>query len=75
MLWSRVEGGNIARKMITNCGGEGKERGRPNKRWLDDIREDTKEYDMTEVMAENLSMWHMMNINADPLLVLHRGGI
>ena len=74
MLWSRVEGGNITKKMITNYGGAGKEKGRPNKRWLDNIGEDMKEYDMTEVMAENLSMWHMMNINADPLLV-HRGGI
>ena len=43
----------------------------PNKRWLDKMREDMKEYNMTEEMTENRSVWHM-KIKAGPLL--HEGG-
>ena len=37
-------------------------RGRPKNRWLDNIRADMKEYNMTEEMAENQSMWHIYTI-------------
>ena len=37
------------------------------KRWLDYITEDMKEYNMTEEMAENRSVWHMQ-IKAGQLL-------
>ena len=42
------------------------------KRWKDNIGEDMKEYNMTEEMAENRSVWHMTT-KAGPLL--HRGGL
>ena len=47
-------------------------KGRPNKRWLDNIREGMKEYKMTEDMAQNRSVWHV-KIKAGPLL--HGGGL
>ena len=47
-------------------------RGRPKKRWLENIREDMKEFNVTEEMVESRSVWHM-KIKAGPLL--HRGGI
>ena len=48
-------------------------RGRPNKRLLDNIREDMKEYKMTEdIAAQNRSVWHV-KIKAGPLQ--HGGGI
>ena len=34
-------------------------RRRPKKKWLDKIKEDTKEYNMIEEMAENRSVCHM----------------
>ena len=46
-------------------------RGRPKKRWLDNIRDDMKEYKMTEDAAHN-RVWNMMTKDG-PLL--HEGGI
>ena len=46
-------------------------KGRPKKRWLDNISEDMKEYKMTEDMAQNRSVWHV-KIKAGSLL--HGGG-
>ena len=43
-----------------------------NKRWLDNIREDMKKYNITKDMAENRSAWHMKS-KADT--ILHDGGI
>ena len=40
------------------------EKGRPNKRWLDNIRDVMKEYKMIEAMA---CVWHMKT-KAGPLL-------
>ena len=47
-------------------------RGRPKKRWLNNIRDDMKEYHTTKEMAQNRSVWHMKT-KADPLL--HGGGL
>ena len=41
------------------------------RRWLDNIRDDMKDYEMTEDM-KNRSAWHM-KITAGPLL--HGGGL
>ena len=45
-------------------------RRRPNKRWLDNNRDDMKEYEMTKDMAQARSVWHMKT-RAGPFL---RGG-
>ena len=38
---------------------QGKRRkGRPKKRWLDNISDDMKEYKMTKDMAQNRRVWH-----------------
>ena len=76
MLWYghvlRKEGEDTTKKML-NMQVQGKRRkGRPKKRWLDNIREDMKEYKMTEDMAQNRSVWHV-KLKADPLL--HAGGL
>ena len=42
------------------------------KRWLDNISDEMKEYNMTEHMVENRSVWRM-KIKAGPLL--HGGGL
>ena len=47
-------------------------KGRPKKIWLDNIMEDMKEYNMTEDMAHNRSVWHV-KIKVGPLL--HGGGL
>ena len=47
-------------------------RGRPKKRWLDNIRDDMKGYKITKDMGQNRSVWNMKT-NAGPLL--HGGGI
>ena len=60
-------------KKMLNMQVQGKRRmGRPKKRWLDNIREDMKEYKMTEDMTQNRSVWHV-KIKAGPLL--HGGGL
>ena len=50
---------------MLNMQGQGKRRSK--KRWLDNIREDMKEFNMTEDMAEIESEW-CVKIKADPLL-------
>ena len=61
------EGEDPTKKML-NMQVKGKRRrGRPKQRWLDNIRDDMKEYNMTEVMAHNRSVWHM-KIKEAPLL-------
>ena len=50
----------------------GKEKGRPKKRWLDNIRDDMKEYKMTEDMAQDRSVWHMKTKAGS---LLHGGGL
>ena len=47
-------------------------KGSPKKRWLDNMRDDMKEYKMMEDKAQNRSVWHM-KIKAGPLL--HGGGL
>ena len=47
-------------------------RGRPKKRWLGNIRDDMKDYKMTENMAQNRSVFHMKT-KAGTLL--HGGGL
>ena len=49
-----------------------KKKVRPKKRWLDITREDKKEYNNKEDMADNRSVWHM-KIEAD--LLLYGGGL
>ena len=49
----------------------GKEK-KAQKRWPDNIREDIKEYNVTEEMTQNRSVWHM-KLKAGPLL--HGGGL
>ena len=44
----------------------------PKKRWIDNIREDMKEYKMTKDMVQNRSVSHI-KIKACPLL--HGGGL
>ena len=67
------EGEDTTKKML-NIQVQGKRRrGRPKKRWLDNIREDMKkEYKVTADMAQNRSVWHV-KIKAGPLL--HGGGL
>ena len=65
MVWPRVkegrkEGEDTTKKMITVPGK--RRRGRPKKRWLDNINEDMKEYNMTEDVAENLCVWHLKSL-------------
>ena len=49
----RKEGDDTTKKMI-NIKVKGKRSsGRPKKRWLDNIRDDMNEYNMTEEMAQN----------------------
>ena len=68
----RKEGEDTTKKML-NMQVQGKRRrGRPKKRWLDNIREDMKEYKMTEDMAQDRSVWRMKT-KAGPLL--HGGGL
>ena len=63
----RKEGEDATKKMI-NMQVQGKiRRGRPKKRWLDNIREDIKEYNTTEEMTEKRSVWHLKK-KAGPLL-------
>ena len=65
--------GEDTTKMMLNMQVQGKRRrGRPKKRWLDNIREDMKEYKMTEDMAQVRSVWRMKT-KAGPLL--HGGGL
>ena len=68
----RKEGEDTTKKML-NMQVQGKRRrGRPTKIWLDNSREDMKEYKMTEYIAHNRSVWHV-EIKAGPLL--HGGGL
>ena len=46
---------------------ENKNKGMPNKRWLRNMREDMEEYNVTEEMADNRSVWHMK--------IIHGGGL
>ena len=52
---------------MLNMQGKGR-RGRPKKRWLDNIRDDMREYKL----AQNRSVWHTKT-KAGPLL--HGGGV
>ena len=74
MVWPRVkEGREDTTKKMLNMQVQGKRRrGRPKKRWLDNIGEDMKEYKMTEDMAQDRSVWRMKT-TAGPLL--HGGGL
>ena len=69
-VWPRVkEGSGGYHQEDVKHESAGKEKkGRPNKRWLDNIREDMKGYDMTKDMAQNGSVWHTKT-NAGPLLL------
>ena len=68
----RKEGEDTTKKML-NMQVQGKRiRGRPKKRWLDNIREDMKEYNMTEDMAQDRSVWRM---KTKPGPLLHGGGL
>ena len=63
----RKEGEDTTKKML-NMQVQGKRRRRrPMNIWLDNIREDMKEYNMTEDMAQNRSVWHV-KIKVGPLL-------
>ena len=55
MVWPRfTEGRGGYHQGDDNYVGAGKEKkGRPKKRWLDNIKEDMKEFNMTEAMAQN----------------------
>ena len=68
----RKEGEDTTKKMLNMQVQGNRRRGRPKKRWLDNIREDMKEYKMTEDMAQNRNVWHV-KIKAGPLL--HGGGL
>ena len=61
----RKEGEDTPKKMLNMQVRGKRRRGRPKKRWWDNIREDMKEYKMTEDMAENGSVWPT---KAGPLL-------
>ena len=55
----------VAKKMITvSCAGKEK-KVMLKKRWLNNTREDMKEYNMAEEMAEHRSVWHM-KLNIGP---------
>ena len=43
------------------------QKGRPNKRWQDNIRDDMKEYNVTGDMTQNRNVWHIKT-QAGPLL-------
>ena len=45
---------------------------RPKKRWLDNIREDMKEYNMNEETAENQSVWEMYEDKGRPIATWRR---
>ena len=47
-------------KKMSNMQVHGKGRRGGNKRWLHYIRDDMKEYSMTEDIAQNRGVWHMM---------------
>ena len=74
MVWPRVkEGMGVYHRDDAKCASAGNEKkGMPNIIWLDNIREDTKEHNMTQYIAETPSVWHM-EIKAGTLL--HGGGI
>ena len=50
---------DISRKMMDMVV-PGRRRGWPRRRWLDNIREDMEEYEMTAAMTENRQYWKMM---------------
>ena len=65
----KKEGAYTTKKML-NMQVQGKRRrGRPKKRWLRNISEHVKEYNMTEEIAENLRVWHVK------ITLLHGGGL
>ena len=70
----RKEGRGGYHKEDVKHSSAGKEKkGRPKKeRWLDNFRDDMKEYKMTKDMAQNRRVWHMKT-KAGPLL--HGGGL
>ena len=74
MVWPCVkEGrGGYHQEDVKHASARKEKKGRPKKRWLDNIREDMKEYKMTEDMAQNRSEWHV-KIKTGPLL--HGGGL
>ena len=58
MVWPRVmEGREDTTKNMLDMKVQGK--GRPKKRWQDNMRDDMKEYQLSEDMAQNRSVWHM----------------
>ena len=60
MVCQRLRGGGGYHQEDVKHASAGKEKkGRPKKRQLDNIRDDMKEYTMTEEMAQNRIVWHM----------------
>ena len=70
MIWPRTkQGREETTKKMLNIQVQGKRRrGMPKKGWIDNIRDDMKEYNMTEEMAQDRSVWHMKT-KAGPLLL------
>ena len=67
----RKEGDDTTKKRITVRVQGRRRTGRPKKRWLGNIREEMKECNMTEEMADNRSVRHM-NVKTGPLLLYTR---
>ena len=63
----RQEGDDTTKNMLNMQVQAKRRRGRPNKRCLHNIREDMKEYEMTEGLAQNGSVLRMKT-KAGPLL-------
>ena len=73
MVWPRVKKGRGGHHHEdAKYAGAGEQKKGRTKRWLDNLRDDMKECNMTEDMAQNQSVWHVKT-KACPLL--HRGGL
>ena len=64
----RKEGDDTTKKRITVRVQGRRRTGRPKKRWLGNIREEMKECNMTEEMADNRSVRHM-KVKTGPLFL------
>ena len=69
MVWPRVKEGKTRyhQEDAKHASAWKEKKGRPKKRWLENIRDDMTVYKMTEDMAQKQSVWHMKT-KAGPLL-------
>ena len=74
MVWPRVkEGrGGYHQEDVKHASADKEKKRRLKKKWLHNIRDDMKEYKMTEHIAQNRSVWHVKTKAGS---LLHGGGL